>query len=388
MTLPRNINDITTADVEALVNNAVPEDSHLDYKRDLPGRDDAARGALVGDASAFANATGGDLIYGVDEDGEGRAARIAPITANPDDEARRVLDVLLNGVEPRMPGVQVRPVPVPGGFILVVRVPQSWTGPHRAKTNQHFYVREGLRSRKLDVPEVRGLFLRSEAQAQRIRDFRTGRLGLLLSGESPVRLQAGALLVVHLIPTEAALGNLSVDPVLYSERRHLPALGTTVPGARLNLDGALGVRNVDREGCTHGYSQMFRNGYFETLKVLTAFDGTAPILPSLSYEQELIQLVERFRQELAFLGTSTEMTCMLSLLRANSVLLGLDRGRFMFLDPHQGHFDRDTLPLPDVLVAADVAAVTALRPVFDLVWQSAGLQRSFNYDEHGNWAAR
>lgn len=103
-----------------------------------------------------------------------------------------------------MPGIQVRPVPVSGGFVLVVRVPQSWAGPHRARTNQHFYLRDGLRSRKLDVPEVRGLFLRTEAQAQRVRDFRTDRLGKLLAGQTPVRLVAGPAVMVHLIPTEAA----------------------------------------------------------------------------------------------------------------------------------------------------------------------------------------
>ncbi|OFU63959.1 hypothetical protein HMPREF3137_27330 [Achromobacter xylosoxidans] len=79
------------------------------------------------------------------------------------------------------------------------------------------------------------------------------------------------------------------------------------------------------------------------------------------------------------------MTCMVSLLDADHVELGLDRHRYM-LDEHQGFFDRKALVLPDVLLPADLSAEQALKPVFDLVWQSAGLERSANYNIAGDWA--
>jgi hypothetical protein len=55
------------------------------------------------------------------------------------------------------------------------------------------------------------------------------------------------------------------------------------------------------------------------------------------------------------------------------------------LDDHQGYFDRKTLVLPDVLLPAELPPEQALRPVFDLVWQSAGIERSFNYNAAGEW---
>ena len=58
------------------------------------------------------------------------------------------------------------------------------------------------------------------------------------------------------------------------------------------------------------------------------------------------------------------------------------------LDYNQGRFDRKTLVLPDVLLPADVAPAMALRPVFDLVWQSAGMEGSDNYNETGDWKPR
>ena len=104
MALPRTLQQTTADDIEALVRDAEMEGAHLDIKRELPARDNAAKGELVGDVTAFANAGGGDIVYGVDEDGEGRAARVVPQAGNPDETTRWFQDVLLSSVEPRIPG--------------------------------------------------------------------------------------------------------------------------------------------------------------------------------------------------------------------------------------------------------------------------------------------
>jgi hypothetical protein len=384
MPLPRNLLQATAADIEALVTDRAPEGAHLDLKRELQHLDGGGRHELLADISAFANSSGGDVIYGVDEDGEGRAAAVVPQGGNADTEALRFQDVLMNGVEPRIPGLQVHSIAVDGGFVLVIRVPQSWAGPHRVRSNQHFFIREGVRKRQLDVPEIRGLFLRSEQQAQRVRDFRTERLGKIMAGEAPHRLVPGPLVVVHLVPTQAALGLVQVDPVAYVQDRTLPALGTRVPGARLNLDGALGVRNPGA-AATYGYSQLFRNGFFETVKSISNPDRPgAASLGSIAYERDLINLLQGFQTELDHIGVGKEMSCMFSLTEANTVELGLDRINWG-LDDNQGRFDRKTLVLPDVLLSADLEPAQALRPVFDLVWQSAGMERSANYNARGDW---
>jgi hypothetical protein len=383
MSLPTDLTDARELHLTALIDAGASENMYLDFKRDLPGRDSRGTQDLASDVSAFANSSGGDLIYGINEDGQGRAADIVPQVGNMDEEARRVQDVLMNGIEPRVPGLQVVPLIVAGGFVLAIRVPQSWAGPHRVRQNNAFYLRENGRKRTLDVPEIRGLFLRSDHQAQRVRDFRTERLSQILAGGAPHRLVHGALLVGHFVPTQAALGEVAVDPVPYMRDRRLPVLSTTIPGARINADGALVVRNPRPEG-THGYSQLFRNGYFETVKVLAAPPEELAVLDSVSYEREFIALVHTLRAEYIHLGISTEMTCMVSLLRANRAGLGFNR-RDYNLEDHQGYFDRETLALPDVLLPAEVNEEQALRPVFDLMWQSAGIERSLNYDEAGNW---
>ncbi|MBT9463609.1 ATP-binding protein [Hydrogenophaga sp.] len=387
MTLPRNLANTTEADLLRLIAMQVTEGTYLDLKRELPRGGEAGRHEFLADVSAFANSSGGDLLYGLDEDGEGRASAIVPLDGNADVEARRLQDMLMNGVEPRIPGVQVQAITIAAGFVLAIRVPQSWAGPHRVKTNQHFFIRENGRKRQLDVPEVRGLFLRSENQAKSIRDFRTERLGKLLAGEAPHRLVPGPLLVGHFVPTQAALGVVQVDPVPYIQNRRLPVLGEVIPGSRINVDGALVVRNPNAQG-THGYSLLFRNGYFETVKVITNPDGNGGSLGSIAYEQQFIGLLDALRAEYERLEIGLEMTCMVSILNADNVELGLGRDRAFGLPEHQGRFDRRLLVLPDVLIPGESPSAKGLRQVFDLVWQAAGLERSWNYDEAGEWAPR
>lgn len=381
--LPRDLSTTTESHLLALISAQISEGAHLEFKRELPRSDAAGRHELAADVSAFANSAGGDLIFGMEEDGEGRAAALMAQVGNADEEARRVQDMLLNGIEPRLPGLQVLPIQLSDGFVLIVRAPQSWAGPHRVKTNQHFFLRENGRKRHLDVPEVRGLFLRSDQQAKRVRDFRTERLGKLLAGEAPHRLMQGVLLVGHFVPTQAALGTVQVDPIRYVRDRYLPILGASTSGARVNLDGALVVRSSHPEGA-YGYSQLFRNGFFETVSVYPVGSNERASLGSIDYEKRFIALLSKLRVEYFELSIDGDMTCMVSIVGADRLDLGIDRFRFM-LDDHQGHFDRAILVLPDVLLPSELSSEQALQPVFDLVWQSAGLERSANYNQEGKW---
>ncbi|CAN0438508.1 unnamed protein product, partial [Phaeothamnion confervicola] len=99
------------------------------------------------------------------------------------------------------------------------------------------------------------------------------------------------------------------------------------------------------------------------------------------------KLLKDFRGHLRNLAVEPEVSVMLSLLSADDVQLGVE-DRFGFSDPHQSLFDRRSVLIPDVLAAADVKEEVALKPVFDLVWQSAGYAGSANYDESGAWAPR
>lgn len=396
MPFPSRLIETAQAHLEQLIAERSLEGPHLDFKRGLPPAwDNASRHELFADVSAFANAGGGDLIFGVNEDDEGIATTIVPMDLNPDETALRLADLLMNGVEPRMPGVQVHAIPVTVGesvgSVFVIRVPQSWAGPHRVKTNNKFYVREGNRKRELDIPEIRGLFLRSDGQAQKVRDFRTERLARIMTGDTPCKLVDGSVWVLHLIPTQAALGMGAIDPLPYfHSHRHIPALGVQHHvNPRVNLDGALGVRNQDDTGATHGYTQLFRNGFIEAVQVVTSRTAADPwrILHGATYEDNAAQFLTRIRVELEHSGLNSELTAMMSLLGADRVQMGFDRFAWN-VNNTQGVFDRKSVVLPDVFVSAEADPHVGLKPMFDLVWQAAGMHGSINFDGNGAWTPR
>lgn len=389
MILPHNLSHINESYIRALVAAQAEETIYQEFKRQLPSGDDKSRQEFLADVSAFANSSGGDLIYGIDEDGEGRATAIVPQQGNKDDEVLRLQSWLSDSIEPRIPGLQIQPVDVDGGFVLVIRVPQSWAGPHRLKTkgSQHFFTREYGRKRQLDIPEIRALFLRSEKQAQHIRDFRTERLGKIIAEEAPRPLVHGPVLVVHFVPTQAALGLVQIDPRIYMQgERHLRVMGHGGWNPMPNADGALAYR-ANRNRKTSDYSLMFRNGFFESVMVLDVDENGVAWLPSYYYENSIIQHLGYLREEYEHLGVGQEMTAMLSIVGANRVRFSLEPAR-LHLTEEMGAFDRANLVLPDVLLPAGAPAATALRPLFDLVWQSAGFLRSFNYTEAGDWVVK
>lgn len=394
MSLPRNLLETAQADIQRLIADRAQEGPHLDFKRDLPAAwDSSAKHELLADVTAFANSGGGDIVYGVDENDAAEASAICPLVlASVDQEVRRLQDFLLNLADPRLPGVQVHAVEVTEGettgYVLVIRVPQSWAAPHRVKTNQHVYLREGLRKRPLDVPELRALFVRTESQAQRVRDFRTDRLAKVLTGDTPTPLHAGPQLVVHAIPTQAALGLVQIDPVPYSRGvSYLPMIGQrSGVAATLNFDGAYSVIPT-RHKQAAGYTQLFRQGYFEAVWVLSPFGAVAdPVLPGIAYEDYINRFIGQVRGELDRHGLRWDMAVFLSLIGADQVVFA-GPSDFGFGSSRHCRFDRQALLLPDVLIPAEVTPGRGMRPTYDLMCQSAGMEGSANYGPDGEWKA-
>lgn len=389
MSLPAHLFSTEQIHLERLIAEGAQEGPHIDFKRDLPSAwNNDAKNEFLADITAFANSSGGDLIYGIDEGAVADATNLVPQAIDPDQDVRRLQDFLLTLVDPRIPGVQVHAVPVTkngtSGHVVIVRAPQSWAGPHRVRGNGRFYIRENMRKRDLDVPEIRGLFLRAEAQAQRIRNFRTERLGKILVGELPYKLVDGPVLVVHIVSTQAALGLMQVDPTQYQGMRRLPILGAIGNISLINLDGALAARNPDAAGASHGYTQFFRNGILEATQVLTRTEeAQRATLRSATYELQLFQFLQAVRDEMTLLGVTNELAVMLSLLRADQARLGVTNRD---IDDPKGYFDRETIVLPDVLTQPNMTPVLALKPVFDFMWQSAGFPCSRNFNSDGQWA--
>lgn len=58
---------VSKIDIDLLVERGRIEDRTIEYKRDLPGTSDEERREFLRDISSFANAQGGDILYGIEE---------------------------------------------------------------------------------------------------------------------------------------------------------------------------------------------------------------------------------------------------------------------------------------------------------------------------------
>src|SRR5260370_35585410 len=68
MALNKSLDSIEESDLQALIDNQVPEGKTIEYKKALPGNSDGDKKEFLADVSSFANAAGGDLIFGIRED--------------------------------------------------------------------------------------------------------------------------------------------------------------------------------------------------------------------------------------------------------------------------------------------------------------------------------
>ena len=206
------LNAITEAHIQALVANRIEESPTLEFKRELPRDDRDARKEFIADVCAFTNTGGGDLVFGIDEDAEGRATAVVPAGFNVDDEILRLSNILADGLEPRIHGIRMRAVEMsPGARILVVRIPRSFAGIHRSARDGHFWIRESRSKRQLDVPGIANRFRDLFGREDRVADFFARRYAAIGGDTYPIGLLAGQKVVVHLLPARDFLSGEEVD---------------------------------------------------------------------------------------------------------------------------------------------------------------------------------
>ena len=116
---------------------------------------------MLHDIAALANAGGGYLILGIEEDGKGRAKRFFPI----DDlsvHTQAINLTCLDGIEDRIQGLEVTYFEIEQDKgIIVIRVPQSQQLPHMVIKDQRtdFYRRYGTDKRTMKINEIRSQIL-------------------------------------------------------------------------------------------------------------------------------------------------------------------------------------------------------------------------------------
>ncbi|WP_135213181.1 helix-turn-helix domain-containing protein [Vitreimonas flagellata] len=172
--LAKPFEDVQLTDIEQLVFNRVAEGRDLEFKRELPGENDKGRKEFLADVTSFANAQGGDLIYGIAEaNDDGIAGALLGIdVAEPEKQLRALDDRIRDGVEPRIPGVRLKWIALADGkYLLHARIPASVIAPHRVIVagGAKFWSRKSNGKYEMDTQELRDAFSASDALPARLR---------------------------------------------------------------------------------------------------------------------------------------------------------------------------------------------------------------------------
>ena len=393
--IAKNIDQISEEDLQALIDNSVLEGKTIEYKQSLPGNSDSDKKEFLADISSFANASGGDLIYGILEDRDtGIPKTLEGLTIeNVDQEISRLDSMIRDGIEPRILGINIRPVRLSNSkTALIIRVPKSWISPHRVSFKGHdkFYSRSANGKYPLDVAELRIAFNLSGTITERIRKFREDRISKIFANETPVPFYDTAKIVLHLIPiisfnpaqsyeiTKIASHLEKMRPIYCSGWNH-----------RYNFDGFL-TYSGGREEKSHSYVQLFKNGIIEAVEGLllepTHKQGKL-LIPSIAYEKELIKSLPDYLSVLKTLNVELPVFIFMSLLGVKGYSMAVDRWRFGIDDVYT--INRDILFLPEIVTESyDVNSKDILKPCFDSIWNACGFPRSLNYNDAGEWVER
>ncbi len=393
------LDKVSFDNLAALKDAGRAEDRHLDFKLELPGSSDSDKKEFLADICSFANAGGGDIIYGVEEAKDSQGKNTGTIAALPGltglnfDQARsRLESQIRDGLDPRVPTVRFRSVEGGSeGPFLVIRIGRSFVGPHLVKYQSlgRFYSRHSAGKFQLDVREIRAAFLDSAQGIHRARNFRLERIAKIMADETPGLIPGGRW-VLHILPVSMTWST-DIDPQQVAAQRVFSPIITPSEHCYMpNLDGLVALSQTDNAIDTSSYSLLFRDGAIEAVDsfLLNNYsplpDGLQDLLKIIpsTIEQLAYENIKNYVELLRRIGVAVPLAISMSFINALGYRMELTDWREY---EHRG-FDRSEVLLPEILLEPEKDVTPEfLRPMFDVLWQSAGLWQSRNYTSDGKW---
>lgn len=388
----KDIKLIIEQDLKDLVENAVKEGKDIEYKRELLTVSDDEKKEFLADVSSFANAGGGDLIIGIEEDkttGEPKEVRGIEIE-NTDKEIQRLDNIIRDGISPRIPSLDIQSIKLSNGkSVLILRISQSWISPHRVifKGSDKFYSRNSSGRYPLDVDELRIAFTLSETLKSKIANFRVDRISKIIANETPVMCNENPKVILHIIPlvSFSRVQNYDIQKVVDAPNifsKMLP-IGHSVHSYRYNYDGFL-TYSSGTDGKAGSYFQLYRNGIIEAVEAcMLGWYNEKKIIPSITFEKEIIDALTRYLSLLQIMNVAMPIFINLTLVGVKGYILET-ANRDPFVD--KVPIDRDTLLFPEHIIEKySEKAEHILKSNYDALWSAAGYPRDSYYDEKGDW---
>jgi len=395
LTFGKVIEDVSEADLQRLIDAAVPESRSLEFKSELPGRTSEDRKEFVRDVVAFSNGPGGHIIYGIREN-NGVAVDLTGVSAaNIDDEILRLEQIIRSGIEPIIHGLKVRAVTLPGrgSNAVVIEIPPGVFGPHMIRNRGAFVTRTSAGKMDMDFGEIRSAFVGAETAIAKLNEFREERTGRLIAGNGIVPVTSAAMLAIHILPLESFTPAFRCDLTRISS--DLPSRDLAIPrnrtwgwAGRFTHQGFVQTGLTGSTGISAIYANIFRNGALEVVDCDVTTSSGHKTLIGVQVEVAMLQMITNLLRVFRRLEIQPPFYVFPS-------LLGIRDYKLVEVN-YQGYpnverpLSTDYLILPEAMLEDYEAPTIDLlfRSVFDVLWNAAGWSTSPNYSNNGIYIPR
>ena len=237
-----------------------------------------------------------------------------------------------------------------------------------------------------------GCFLtEAELILHRMRSFHRERVERIQKDESHVCLSDPYRLVVHFIPQEAVSGSRHfASTELKAASQSFPRFDDVSNyGWRVSRYNADGFLFTDNQNSAQQYAQFHRNGILEAVMARAAFKPSKTdvlFFREDACEDTLIKALAGYLSFSKSLKLALPFLLFPALIGCKGAKRCTDR---RFNDVSEHAIDRNTVWLSEIRIETlDTDPAKHLRSTCDALWNSVGFEKSFSFDEQGNWKPR
>lgn len=395
--LSKKLDNIVLDDIQSLIDNKVCEGKKIEYKSELHIETGDEKREFLADVSSFANADGGDLIFGIKEDEELKLPILISgiYMKNEDEMIRKIESMIRDAIQPRIPDIKFKTILLgDSNYVFIIRISPSFISPHRViyKGWDKFLTRNSKGKYQMDVGELRTAFNMSEGLNKKIEDYKLNRIAEVGSNRYRMLTEGYPIFIIQLLPISAFQRNnrYSIDEI-YNTMNSVSSCSFGVAHYKqVTVDGVMLKGSYSNSNKT-AYGYYKTDGIIE--KATTRFFNpnfeSGNMSPSkklkLIYRGDLLEkTIGTMNEALKFyqqIDISTPIIISCAIINGNEFTITNDE----FLDTC-GAINSDALLIPDVLIEdIYINPEKCLKPIFDSIWNACGYIRCPAYDDKDNY---
>jgi hypothetical protein len=371
----KRLSEITAEDIQYLINNKISEQKTLEYKRQLPAKDEEAQVIkILQSIASFANTVGGVIIFGMQEN-KGEASGISNIGTSTDDDFSRLQNLVRDRIEPKMAPPEFKELTINDQKIYLMRIHSSFNKPHFVKNNFIFFGRHSSGKYALDIGEIKSLFLFSKTMEEQFEQFRIQRIMKLKSGNFPFAYFSQIITTLHIASlsslanvVQLSMSNLEDHFKVFKPMHYFDFRGVN------NLDGCFNY-SFGSNGGMYCYTQIFHNGIIEASNFGHYTNEETKTFSAEILEPDIRETIKNYIESLSKLNVNFPYFISVSCLNVKGYGINAKGLGYHKNQDFNKFFENDLL-LPTVYVENSAELSEKLCFIFDALWNSSGYPNS------------